>query len=359
MAEAVRIGPRVIVVGTGHGCRVHVPALRAAGFDVVAVVGTDAERTQRRAAAAGIAHWFTDLAAAITATGATAVTVATPPATHAPLVQAALSHGCHVLCEKPFARDAREARTLLGAAVKAGVVHLLGNQFRMQPDRRVVARAIADGLIGAPRFASFVMYNALLADPEARWPRWWFDAAGGGWLGASGSHLIDQVRTWLGEFATLSASLLVVAARENVAEDSYIVRFTMKSGLQGILQQSGASWGAPASVVRVAGSHGTLWVEQGVAWIADRDGTRQLPVPPEYALAAIAPSSDPRRQFLHIELPPAQRLCETWRAAIEQRAIDHASPATFADGLATMQVIDAIRASAARGGAVVSVGDSP
>ena len=50
-------------------------------------------------------------------------------------------------------------------------------------------------------------------------PRWWFDRqAGGGWLGAQGSHLIDQVRTWVGEFASLSAALPTVSAREDGAE---------------------------------------------------------------------------------------------------------------------------------------------
>ena len=41
--------PIAVIAGTGHGCRVHVPALRAAGFAVAALVGTDAERTRRRA----------------------------------------------------------------------------------------------------------------------------------------------------------------------------------------------------------------------------------------------------------------------------------------------------------------------
>ena len=43
----------VAVVGTGFGCRVHVPALRGAGFDVLALVGVDEERTARRGEAAG------------------------------------------------------------------------------------------------------------------------------------------------------------------------------------------------------------------------------------------------------------------------------------------------------------------
>ena len=37
---------RAIVVGTGFGCRIHVPALRAAGFEVAGLVGTDPDRRE-------------------------------------------------------------------------------------------------------------------------------------------------------------------------------------------------------------------------------------------------------------------------------------------------------------------------
>ena len=54
-------------------------ALRSAGFDVVGLVGTDAERTRRRAESSGVPQAFTDLDEAIRRTGAKVVTVATPP----------------------------------------------------------------------------------------------------------------------------------------------------------------------------------------------------------------------------------------------------------------------------------------
>src|SRR5882757_4860582 len=101
--------PRAIVVGTGFGCRVHVPALRAAGFDVVALVGRDAARTARRAERAGVPRAFDSLAAALALPGVDAVTIATPPATHAALAIEAAGAGKHMLCEKPFALDAAQA----------------------------------------------------------------------------------------------------------------------------------------------------------------------------------------------------------------------------------------------------------
>jgi predicted dehydrogenase len=338
---------------------VHVPALRAAGFDVVALVGTDAERTARRAARAEVEYSSTVLADALARPGVDAVTIATPPSTHAALAIEAANAGKHVLCEKPFALDATEAAAMLAAGERAGVGHLVGHEFRWAPERAVIGRAIAAGLIGTPRFASLVSIVGLVADPEARLPGWWFDAAqGGGWLGASGSHVIDQVRTWLGEFESVSAALSVVSARRDVADDTFTIRFRLRSGVDGVLQQTAAGWGPMRGLTTVAGTDGTLWIDGADAWIADRDGARRLEVPADLAPAAEAEpeSDDPRHRFTHLELGPYTRLCEVLRAAVVGEPYpDAVAVPTFADGLAEMQVLDAVRASSAAGGALVPV----
>lgn len=354
-----RTNPTAVVVGSSFGCRIHVPALRAAGFDVAGLVGTDPARTYRRALAAGVERTFTDLDEAIAKTGAQAVTIATPPNSHAPLSLAALARGCHLICEKPFARDTAEAKTMQQAAERAGVMALVGNEFRWLPDRALVARAIKDGLIGEPRFLTLASYNPLVAAPEAKMPRWWFDqSAGGGWLGAQGAHIIDQVRTWLGDFASLSGATPTVSDRpEDAAEDSYVVRFRLKNGVEGVLQHTAGAWGPSDAMTRVAGTRGTLWVEGADVWLADRDGKRQLPVAPDLELPPPpAPSDDPRQRFSHFELGPYIRLAEALRAGVDGRDPRSAVPLpTFADGVAAMQVIDAVRASAAQGGALVEV----
>ncbi len=348
--------PKAIVVGTGFGCRIHVPALRAAGFDVAGLVGTNAERTAKRAEANGIAQSFIDLDEAIKKTGAVAVTIASPPSTHAELALKAIAHGCHVICEKPMANDSDEARTMLQAAERAGITHLMGNQFRWQPERAIVARAIKDGLIGEPRFITLTGYLPLVAAPEAKMPDWWFDeGAGGGWLGAHGSHLIDQVRSWLGEFASLSAALPIVSARKGVAEDSYLIRFRLANGAEGVLQNTAGAWGPVTDFVRVAGTLGTIWSEKGVVYVADRDGTRELPIPADLVLPpAMGDKNDPRAAVR--EPGPYIRLCEVLRAGVDGREIVSAvPPPTFRDGLACMHVMDAIRDSAADDGAIVKL----
>lgn len=346
-----------IVVGTGFGCRIHVPALRAAGFTVAGLVATRPDRLERKAREAGIPAWFTDLDEAIEATGAELVTVATTPATHAQLARKAIGHGCHVLCEKPFAFNAGEGRELLEAAEAAGVVHMVAHEFRWLPERALFGRAIAEGLIGKPRFLVLDQFLPFCADPETRLPKWWFDKeAGGGWLGAGGSHIIDQIRAWLGDFQSLSANLMVVSDRKDVADDSYSVRFLMKNGVEGSMQQCAGAWGPPATLWRCAGSKGTVWIEAGKVMLADKTGTRELPVPDDLQLPPSPPAADPgsSNRLSHFEIGPFTRLCEAMRDAITGREVRTAVKApTFRDGLASMQVLDAIRTSAARAGELV------
>jgi predicted dehydrogenase len=360
MTNTQSVNPRAVVVGTGFGCRIHVPALRSAGFEVAALVGTNTERLTRRAESAGVHNTFTDLEIAIEKTGATVVTVATPPESHARLVLKALEHRCHVICEKPMAFDAAEARAMLAAAERAGVMHLIGNEFRWQPDRALVGRAIAEGLIGEPRFLTLTQYIPFAADPTARLPKWWFTKeAGGGWLGASGSHLIDQVRMWVGDFGSLSAALPTVSDRVNVAEDSFVLRFRMKNGLEGIIQQTAGAWGPQATMCRVAGSQGTVWMEDGIVRVANRDGVRDLPIPDDLVLPpAPAPAAaGSSNRFSHLELGPYTRLCEALRCGMEGRPIKTAVPLpTFRDGLACMEVLDAIRSSAQQDGMLIRLG---
>jgi predicted dehydrogenase len=334
-----------LVVGTGFGCKVHLPALRAAGFEVVGLVGSDAERTKRRAEANGVSRAFIDLDDAITRTSAKAVSLATPPHTHAELVNIAVARGCHVLCEKPFAKNTAEARSMLAVAERAAIVHLVGHEFRWMPERALIGRAVSSGAIGQPRLMTLLNYMPLVASPEAKMPHWWFDIdAGGGWLGASGSHAIDQVRSSVGEFASVSAALPIVSARDGVAEDSYVVRFRLTNGVEGVLQQTAGAWGPGSNVTLVAGTKGTVWIENGIARIADSSGTRDMPIPPELALQS--PSA----------LAAFTRLCEAMRDAINGVPSGSGVPLpTFADGVAGMEVIDAIRESAANQGAVVNV----
>jgi predicted dehydrogenase len=345
-----------VVVGTGFGVLTHVRALRAAGIDVKALVARNPEKTAARAAKVGVERGLTSLDEALALPGVDIVSVATPPHTHAAIVLDAIAAGKHVLCEKPFARDAGEARRMLEAAEAAGIVHMLGTEFRYSTAQALATRAVRAGVIGEPRLATFILNVPVLADPAGEVPDWWSSAnQGGGWLGAFASHIIDQFRVTLGEFAGVSASLTLVADRDWTTEDTYTIHFRTVGGVDGILQSTAGGWGPPVACTRFYGSKGTLWIEGGAVHVAERSGIRRLEVPEDL----VNPPPDPPPAELMVttyhhlhaagfDLGPYTRLFGVMRDRILCKDIpDDPAPATFVDGLAGQRVLDAVRRSAA------------
>ena len=315
------------------------------------MVGRDLERTARRAERAGVERSFTALGEALRLPDVDAVSIVTPPDTHAPLVIEAATAGRHVLCEKPFALSAREAEGMAEAVDKAGVVGLVGHEFRFAPERALAGRLLAGGAIGAPRLATFVHYVPLVADPAAAVPPWWWSTGrGGGWLGASGSHLVDQVRTWLGDIDHVDATIGSVSDRQAGAEDAFSVLLRMRSGATAVLQQTAAAWGPMAGMTRVAGTNGTLWIDGDEVWLATAEGVAEVPIPIELDLPAPPPpSDDPRHRFTHLELGPSVRQAECFGQLILGQPLSPTQPhpATFADGVACMEVLDRVRTASA------------
>jgi predicted dehydrogenase len=284
------------------------------------------------------------------------VSIVTPPHPHAALVLEAVAAGKHVVCEKPFARDAVEAREMLAAAEAAGVVHLLGTEFRFATNQALVARLVAEGAIGEPRLATYLLLMPLLADPAGEVPDWWTrESDGGGWLGAYASHVVDEIRMTLGEFSGVSAGLSVTSDRDMTADDSFTVHFRTRSGVEGIMQSSAGTWGPPVVSMRLSGSAGTIWTEGDAVWLAGPKGSH--PVKPPADLLVGAPDPAPTDlmtttyDFMHasgIDMGPFTRLFEVLRARAGGEAVtDDPPPATFADGVADMVVLDAIRRSSA------------
>jgi predicted dehydrogenase len=346
----------VVVAGTGFGCFTHVRALRNAGFDVVGLVGRDPAKTGERAELFEVPNALTSLDDALHLPGVDAVTIATPPHTHAELARAAFGAGKHVLCEKPLARDVGEARALLRDAEAAGVVHLLGTEFRFDTGQALLARAVHDGLIGEPRLVTVLMHVPMLADPAAVVPEWWADERqGGGWLGAHGSQVIDQIRVTVADFASVSASVVHVSDTMT-ADTGFVVHFRLRNGAAGVMQSTPADRGPFLVETRVAGTEGAAWIE-GVGThvnVTDANGTRRLEIPDD--LRTLAPSAPPgdvlqttyEQMTGHgLDLGPYTRLAEHFRARIEGTTPPPGpAPATFADGVIAMEVLDACRTSA-------------
>ncbi len=350
---------RVVVVGTSFGARVHVPALRAAGFEVVALVGRDAAKTEATAKGLDIELACTSLAEAIERGRPDAVTIATPPDSHAELALEAIAAGLHVLCEKPLAYDDAEAEAMCRAAESAGVVNLVGFEFRFNGSDAAVRRAISDDRLGTPAFVSFSAFLPLLnGDTPVFTNEWWYDSGrGGGLLNASGSHYVDRLQNWIGDVSAVSSRLLTISPKssssgDGAVDDSYVVLFQMGSGATALLSQCFVSQGPPSVVIRIEGSGGSAWTEGADAIVASAAGKDTLPVPPG---GAVAPPEPPAE----MEIPAFTALATRFLASIEgtvsaQELEDYPTP-TFASGLAVQRVMSAMRRSSELGGALCPV----
>ncbi len=314
---------------------------------------------------------LTDFSEALALDGVDAVTIATPPHTHAELTLATVAAGKHVICEKPFARDAAEGRTMLAAARAAGIVHLMGTEFRWDAGQATLARMIRSGAIGEPRLATVVMHVPVLAAADAEVPAWWADAnAGGGWFGAHGSQVIDQLRVTLGEITGVSLSLTHLGPSAMSADDSFVMHFETQSGCAGMMQSTAADWGPLIVITRVAGTTGTAWIEGigATVKVADSNGTGDVPVGddlptgrPEPLPAGVLHTAYDRMIAHGLDLGPYTCLAAAFRDRILAREdpsieiSDDPQPATFEDGVAGMLVLDAARYSASQNGAWVTV----
>ena len=116
--------------------------------------------------------------------------------------------------------------------------------------------------------------------PRAEIPSWWEDESeGGGWLGAYGSHVVDQIRVTLGEFDSVSATLQTLAPRTMSADDTYTVQFRLATGVEGIMHSSCAVGGQFLATTKITGSEGSAWLQGDDVWVDNGTGPRQLDTP--------------------------------------------------------------------------------
>jgi predicted dehydrogenase len=130
-----------------------------------------------------------------------------PNDTHAePCIEAAKA-GKHILCEKPLARTAKEAVTMLEAVTKAGVQHAVAFNYRFVPAIRQAKMLIESGALGQIYHYRAVYLQEWIM-PHYNAPLWWRmdkKVAGSGALGDLGAHVIDLARFLVGEFRSVSA----------------------------------------------------------------------------------------------------------------------------------------------------------
>jgi predicted dehydrogenase len=147
---------RVGVVGTGWwATQVHLAALLAnPNVKVTALADTASQRLERAGQHFNIEKRFIDPFEMFASGLVDGVVIATPHATHYPLVKTALEHGLHVLCEKPFVLAARQGHELLQIARERRRHMLVGYTYQYTRHARLAREIVQQGKIGDLLFVS-------------------------------------------------------------------------------------------------------------------------------------------------------------------------------------------------------------
>ena len=250
---------RIGIIGCGGIANgKHMPSLKAlsAECEMVAFCDIVEERAVKAKADYGTpdAKVYTDYHELLKDASIDLVHVCTPNKSHAPISIAAMEAGKDVMCEKPMAKTAAEAKEMLETSKRTGRVLTIGYQTRQAPEMQLVKKMADEGKFG------HIYYGKALALRRRAVPTWGVflneEEQGGGPLIDIGTHALDLTLWTMNNYDVASVTGNVhyeLRGRENAAnawgpwdpekytvEDSAFGFIKMKDGATIILESSWA-----------------------------------------------------------------------------------------------------------------------
>lgn len=249
---------KVAVIGCGGIANgKHLPSLsKLPEVELVAFCDIIEERARKAADEYGTANAkvFADYRELLANADIDVVHVCTPNDAHSEITVAALEAGNHVLCEKPMAKTAEQARAMLDAAKRTGKKLSIAYQNRFRKDSLYLKDLCEAGELGD------IYLGKALAIRRRAVPTWGVfldeEKQGGGPLIDIGTHALDLTLWLMDNYEPKSVTGSVfhkLGSRENAAnafgswdpeqfkvEDSAFGFITMKNGATIILESSWA-----------------------------------------------------------------------------------------------------------------------
>ena len=190
-------GHRVTMLGTGLIGLFYTQTLHGQrNRDRVGVVySRTEERARAFAADHGVEAWTTSLEEAVAHADTDTVIIGLPNDQHEEAVALAAEHGKPILCTKPLARTAAEAKRMLDTVERAGVFGGYLEDLCYTPKTLKAIRAVQAGQIGRVTWAR---YSETHPGPHSAW-FWDAKQAGGGAIVDLGCHCVEIVRSFVGK----------------------------------------------------------------------------------------------------------------------------------------------------------------
>ena len=297
------------------------PALEVDGVEVTAVAARDLGRARDAAEQWGLEHAYGSYDDLIASDHVDAIYIGTPAALHREWTVKSIAAGKHVLCEKPLAANADDARRVADATEQGDVVVMEAFHWRYHPYTDQIRAVLDSGVLGRPNRieARFDIPDGRLRDDDIRWNL----AIGGGSTMDLGCYAIQWVR-----FAA-NADPEVVSAEAVCPVDgvdgALDAELRWASGVTGSIGSSMiADIESVSAYLEVSGENGTLTVSN----LAPQHGAAIFTVDTVHGCETY--TADPSTTYFHQLV--------AFRNAIVDGA---AFPTTAADGVRNQEIVDA------------------
>jgi predicted dehydrogenase len=241
---------RVGMIGYKFVAKAHSHAFRDLPFyfdpETVPVLQAIAGRNEKALSAAaekfGFASFETDWRRLIERDDIDLIDIVTPNHTHAEMAIAAAEAGKHVFCEKPLAMTLDEARRMLKAVQKSGVVHMIGHAYRYAPAVQYAKKLISEGRLGRIYHVRATYLQDFIVDPN--FPLVWRlrkDVTGSGALGDIAAHILDLARFLVGEFTEVTSMMETIIKERPLEKASFGLKAIADETSKGMVEVDDAT----------------------------------------------------------------------------------------------------------------------
>jgi len=379
--QRIRLG----MVGGGEGAFIGAVHRIAARLDdhyelVAGALSATPEKALRSGRALGLApeRIYADYAGmaraeAARADGIEVVAIVTPNDQHAPVAEAFLKAGIHVICDKPVTTTSRSAKRLAALARKHCCLFAVTYNYSGYPMVRQARQMVQEGRLGDIRVVQVEYPQDWLTEPleatgqkQAGWRTDPARSGAGGCIGDIGTHAYQLAGYVTGlAVAQLCAELSTFVAGRRL-DDNAQVMLRFEGGARGALWASQVAPGNENNLrLRVYGSRGGLeWRQEQpnqMQWSPFGEPVQTIARGTGAASAAAArvsrtPAGHPEGYLegfatLYSEIAQHIRAARPGGA----KADEAAHFPTLDDGIEGVQFIEAVVASSARGGRWVKV----
>jgi predicted dehydrogenase len=191
------------LVGAGFMGDVHTRALRSAGIQIAGIASSSADKAERAAGQFGVDNFYPSFDHLLADERVNVVHILTPNQSHGELVAKALSAGKNVVCEKPLATDAAQAKELVELAEQRNLIGAVPFVYRFHPNVRQLRLRISDPHFGRLHSVKGEYLQDWLLDKNQS--NWRVSASQGGASRAFadiGIHLCDLIEYVTGQNIT-------------------------------------------------------------------------------------------------------------------------------------------------------------